>query len=279
MLGIEKEHFDHVVDEAKAEARRRDRSRAERRPLERRDRAVQRRSSSATRNAPFPQDVDEQLELAIGAVFDSWNSKRAIDYRKLNKIPDDWGTAVSVVSMVFGNMGDDSGTGVAFTRDPNTGEKSSSASTCATRRAKTSSPGSARPRRSPTCRRSQPDVYAQFVAIAHQLETHYNDMQDLEFTVERGKLYMLQTRSGKRSAEAAVKIALDFVHEGSSPRTKRLRGSTPPRSTSSSTRASIPTRSTPSPAKGSTPRRAPRPAEIVFDADTAASAGKARRRR
>jgi pyruvate,orthophosphate dikinase len=163
---------------------------------------------------PFPQDVFEQLDLAIKAVFDSWNSKRAIDYRKFNKISDDWGTAVSVCSMVFGNLGDDSGTGVAFTRDPNTGEKHLFGEYLRNAQGEDVVAGIRTPEKIEDLKTSQPDVYGQFVTIAGQLELHYRDMQDLEFTVERGKLWMLQTRSGKRSAEAAVKIALDLVHEG-----------------------------------------------------------------
>ena len=163
----------------------------------------------------FPQDVYEQLDLAVGAVFDSWNSKRAIDYRRYNKMSDEWGTAVSVVSMVFGNMGDDSGTGVAFTRDPNTGERELFGEYLRNAQGEDVVAGIRTPEKISDLQTSQPDVYAQFIAIAKQLESHYRDMQDLEFTVERGKLYMLQTRSGKRSAEAAVKIALDFVHDGS----------------------------------------------------------------
>jgi pyruvate,orthophosphate dikinase len=171
----------------------------------------------------FPQDVHEQLHLAIQAVFDSWNSKRAIDYRRFNKISDDWGTAVSVVSMVFGNMGDDSGTGVAFTRDPNTGEKKLFGEYLRNAQGEDVVAGIRTPEHIEDLERSQPEVYAQFVAIAEQLEAHYRDMQDLEFTVERGKLYMLQTRSAKRSAEAAVKIALDFVREGKIDRNEALR--------------------------------------------------------
>jgi pyruvate,orthophosphate dikinase len=162
----------------------------------------------------FPQDVREQLDLAIHAVFDSWNSKRAIDYRRYNKIPDDWGTAVSVVSMVFGNMSDDSGTGVAFTRDPNTGEKRLFGEYLRNAQGEDVVAGIRTPERIEDLQRSQPGVYKQFLEIAGKLERHYREMQDLEFTVERGKLYMLQTRTGKRSAEAAVKIALDFVKEG-----------------------------------------------------------------
>jgi len=162
----------------------------------------------------FPQDVNEQLELAIRAVFDSWNSKRAIDYRRFNKISDDWGTAVSVVSMVFGNMGDDSGTGVAFTRDPNTGQKVLFGEYLRNAQGEDVVAGIRTPEKIVDLERTQPEVYRQFVEIAGKLERHYRDMQDLEFTVERGKLYMLQTRTGKRSAEAAVKIALDLVGEG-----------------------------------------------------------------
>ena len=162
----------------------------------------------------FPQDVHEQLDLAVNAVFDSWNSKRAIDYRRYNKISDDWGTAVSVVSMVFGNMGDDSGTGVAFTRNPNTGEKKLFGEYLRNAQGEDVVAGIRTPEQIVDLQNTQPEVYAQFVAIAQRLEKHYREMQDLEFTVERGKLYMLQTRSGKRSAEAAVRIALDMVSEG-----------------------------------------------------------------
>ncbi len=162
----------------------------------------------------FPQDVHEQLQLAINAVFDSWNSKRAVDYRRFNKIPDDWGTAVSVVSMVFGNMGDDSGTGVAFTRNPNTGEKVLFGEYLCNAQGEDVVAGIRTPEKIADLERTQPGVYHQFVDIAQKLERHYREMQDLEFTVERGKLYMLQTRTGKRSAEAAVKIAMDLVSEG-----------------------------------------------------------------
>ena len=162
----------------------------------------------------FPQDVHEQLHLAIRAVFDSWNSKRAIDYRRHERISDDWGTAVSVVEMVFGNMGDDSGTGVAFTRDPNTGEKVLFGEYLTNAQGEDVVAGIRTPEKIADLARTQPKIYAQFQEIAQRLEAHYKDMQDLEFTVERGKLYMLQNRSGKRSAEAAVKIALDMVQEG-----------------------------------------------------------------
>lgn len=162
----------------------------------------------------FPQDVREQLNLAIRAVFESWNSKRAVDYRRYNKISDEWGTAVSVVSMVFGNMGDDSGTGVAFTRDPNTGENCLYGEYLVNAQGEDVVAGTRTPQKITDLEIAQPAIYNQFKEIAGRLERHYRDMQDLEFTVESGKLYMLQTRSGKRSAEAAVRIALDMVSEG-----------------------------------------------------------------
>ncbi|MBV8364375.1 MAG: pyruvate, phosphate dikinase, partial [Candidatus Eremiobacteraeota bacterium] len=162
----------------------------------------------------FPQDVREQLDLAVRAVFESWNSKRAIEYRRYHKIPDNWGTAVNVVAMVFGNLGDDSGTGVAFTRDPNTGDAKLFGEYLRNAQGEDVVAGIRTPERIADLERSQPNVYAQFEEIARKLERHYRDMQDLEFTIERGKLYMLQTRNGKRSAQAAVKIAMSLVAEG-----------------------------------------------------------------
>lgn len=213
VLEIDKEHFDRVVDAAKKSAG------VKNDPELSADvwRGVVEQFKAIVRehaHRPFPQNVEEQLDLAIKAVFDSWHSKRATDYRRFNKMSDDWGTAVSVVSMVFGNMGDDSGTGVAFTREPNTGEKLLFGEYLRNAQGEDVVAGTRTPEPIGDLQRSQPAVYAQFIAIAKQLETHYKDMQDLEFTVERGKLYMLQTRSGKRSAEAAVRIALDFVREG-----------------------------------------------------------------
>jgi pyruvate,orthophosphate dikinase len=162
----------------------------------------------------FPQDVHEQLELSVKAVFDSWFSRRAIDYRRYNKLPDEWGTAVNICTMVFGNMGDDSGTGVAFTREPNTGDKELFGEYLVNAQGEDVVAGIRTPVPISDLDKTQPLIYAQFLKFARVLETHYKDMQDLEFTVERGTLYMLQTRNGKRSAEAAVKIALDLVHEG-----------------------------------------------------------------
>ena len=161
----------------------------------------------------FPTDPYRQLELAVRAVFDSWFGKRAHDYREFNRIPHDLGTAVSVVTMVFGNMGDDSGTGVAFTRDPNTGEKELYGEYLTNAQGEDVVAGVRTPAKISHMREELPEVYAQFEEIAQRLERHYRDMQDLEFTIERGTLYMLQTRSGKRTAPAAVKIAVDMANE------------------------------------------------------------------
>ncbi|GCF11871.1 pyruvate, phosphate dikinase [Dictyobacter arantiisoli] len=163
---------------------------------------------------PFPTDVYQQLHKAIEAVFSSWNNKRAIDYRNFNKIPHTLGTGVNVQSMVFGNMGDTSGTGVAFTRNPANGEKRLYGEYLLNAQGEDVVAGIRTP--SPISKLAQdlPDVYQQFQEIAERLEKHYRDMQDLEFTVEKGKLYMLQTRSAKRNAGAAVKVAVDMVEEG-----------------------------------------------------------------
>ncbi|HUS14334.1 MAG TPA: pyruvate, phosphate dikinase, partial [Chloroflexia bacterium] len=162
----------------------------------------------------FPEDPIEQLRLSIEAVFASWNNKRAITYRDLNKIPHDLGTAVNVVSMVFGNMGDDSGTGVAFTRNPATGEATLYGEFLMNAQGEDVVAGIRTPQKISQLRDVLPEVYAEFERIGKRLEGHYRDAQDLEFTVERGKLYMLQTRSAKRTAAAAVKMAVDMVNEG-----------------------------------------------------------------
>jgi pyruvate,orthophosphate dikinase len=163
---------------------------------------------------PFPTDVFEQLRKAIEAVFSSWNNKRAIDYRNFNKIPHNLGTAVNVQSMVFGNMGNDSGTGVAFTRDPGTGEKQLYGEYLLNAQGEDVVAGIRTPSKISRLQEELPEVYHQFREIAQRLEQHYHDMQDLEFTVEKGRLYMLQTRSAKRNAQAAVKVAVDMVREG-----------------------------------------------------------------
>ncbi|HZB98196.1 MAG TPA: pyruvate, phosphate dikinase, partial [Candidatus Sulfotelmatobacter sp.] len=164
-------------------------------------------------SAPFPDDPWEQLRAAIGAVFSSWNNKRAVDYRNFNRIPHHLGTAVSVQTMVFGNMGNDSGTGVAFTRDPNTGEKRLFGEYLINAQGEDVVAGIRTPQPISTLQEELPEVYREFEDIAERLERHYRDVQDLEFTIERGRLYMLQTRSAKRTAQAAVRIAVDMVRE------------------------------------------------------------------
>ena len=162
----------------------------------------------------FPQDPRVQLVEAIKAVFRSWDNPRAIYYRRMNDIPSDWGTAVNVQSMVFGNMGDTSGTGVAFTRNPSTGEKKLYGEYLINAQGEDVVAGVRTPQEISTLREVMPEVYDQFVDIAQKLESHYRDMQDMEYTIERGKLFMLQTRNGKRTAAAALKIAVDLVNEG-----------------------------------------------------------------
>ncbi len=162
----------------------------------------------------FPQDAKVQLMEAVKAVFRSWDNPRAIVYRRLNDIPSSWGTAVNVQSMVFGNMGDDCGTGVAFTRDPATGEKRLFGEYLMNAQGEDVVAGIRTPQPISSLENTMPEVYKQFVNIAKTLEDHYADMQDMEFTIEGGKLYMLQTRNGKRTAPAALRIAVDLVKEG-----------------------------------------------------------------
>jgi pyruvate, orthophosphate dikinase len=175
---------------------------------------------------PFPQDVNDQLWGAVGAVFGSWESERAKVYRRLNHIPGDWGTAVNVQAMVFGNMGDTSATGVAFTRDPATGENAYYGEYLINAQGEDVVAGIRPPQYLTTAARERagakplsmeeamPEVYGQLADVFNILETHYRDMQDIEFTVERGTLWMLQTRSGKRTAKAAIKIAVDMANAG-----------------------------------------------------------------
>ncbi|MCP2241210.1 pyruvate, phosphate dikinase [Thermoanaerobacterium thermosaccharolyticum] len=162
----------------------------------------------------FPQDPKVQLLEAVKAVFRSWDNPRAIVYRRLNDIPSDWGTAVNVQTMVFGNMGNDSGTGVAFTRNPATGEKALFGEFLMNAQGEDVVAGIRTPQPISTLKDIMPEVYNQFTEIANKLENHYRDMQDIEFTIERSKLYMLQTRNGKRTAQAALKVAIDLVNEG-----------------------------------------------------------------
>jgi len=172
----------------------------------------------------FPEDPKEQLWGAIGAVFGSWMNPRAITYRKLNNIPADWGTAVNVQAMVFGNMGNDCATGVAFTRDPSTGENYFYGEYLVNAQGEDVVAGirtpqpinlhQKKPGDPPAMEEVMPECYRQLVEIRSILEKHYKDMQDIEFTIEKGKLFMLQTRNGKRTAQAAIKMAVDMVKEG-----------------------------------------------------------------
>ncbi len=162
---------------------------------------------------PFPQDPREQLWGAIGAVFKSWMTPRAVTYRKINAIPEEWGTAVCVQAVVFGNMGDDCGTGVAFTRNPSTGENRFYGEYLLNAQGEDVVAGIRTPLELDDMKKTMPEVYEQLDAIRLQLEKHYKDMQDIEFTIQNKKLYMLQTRGGKRTAAAALKIAVDMVNE------------------------------------------------------------------
>jgi len=162
---------------------------------------------------PFPQDPREQLRLAINAVFESWFAKKAIEYRRINEIPADWGTAVTVMSMVFGNLGETSGTGVGFTRDPRNGERRFYAEFLANAQGEDVVAGIRTPEHIDGLQRRMPVVYDELLGIADRLERHYKDMQDIEFTIQEGTLYLLQTRAGKRSARSAVRVAVDLVRE------------------------------------------------------------------
>jgi len=213
VMGVDGEKFDHALEAAKhAHGARQDTDL---------DAAALREVAHeykgivlAATGREFPSDPYDQLDLAIKAVFASWFGKRARDYRNNQKIAHDLGTAVNVVTMVFGNMGDDSGTGVAFTRDPNTGEKVLYGEYLVNAQGEDVVAGVRTAPKIAQMQTDMPAVYSEFQAIAARLERHYRDVQDLEFTIERGRLFMLQTRSAKRTAAAAVKIAVDMVAEG-----------------------------------------------------------------
>jgi pyruvate,orthophosphate dikinase len=162
----------------------------------------------------FPEDPWDQLKGAIDAVFSSWNNKRAITYRNINKISHDWGTAVNIQSMVFGNMGEDSGTGVAFTRDPSTGEKVYYGEYLMNAQGEDVVAGIRTPNEIEDLNQQMPEAYKELTDIFEKLEQHYHDMQDIEFTIEKGRLFILQTRTGKRTGQAAVRIAVEMVSEG-----------------------------------------------------------------
>jgi len=213
VMDVPGERFDHALDEkkhARGAKQDTDLNAADLREVAADYRAIVREVTGRD----FPEDPNEQLDLAIKAVFASWFGKRARDYREYNKIAHDLGTAVNVVTMVFGNMGDDSGTGVAFTRDPNTGEKALYGEYLTNAQGEDVVAGIRTPQPIAQMREAMPAVYDEFQRIADRLERHYRDVQDLEFTIERGRLYMLQTRSAKRTAAAAVRVATDMVNEG-----------------------------------------------------------------
>jgi pyruvate,orthophosphate dikinase len=213
VLDIDPAKFDHALEARKKAARVSTDPQLSAKQLEelvREYKAIVRKETGK----PFPTDPKEQLRLAIEAVFGSWFGQRAKDYRKQFKISDDLGTACSIVTMVYGNMGNDSGTGVAFTRDPNTGAKELYGEYLTNAQGEDVVAGIRTPSKIAQMKKDLPKAYAEFEKIAKRLEKHYRDAQDLEFTIERGKLYMLQTRSAKRTAAAAVKIATDMVKEG-----------------------------------------------------------------
>jgi pyruvate, orthophosphate dikinase len=213
VLGVDGEKFEHIFDTAKTAkgyALDTDLTTEDLREIVAKFKSVVEKDTQS----PFPTDPYKQLELAISAVFNSWFGRRAVDYRRLNKIPDDLGTAVNVVAMVFGNMGADSGTGVAFTRNPSTGENALFGEYLINAQGEDVVAGVRTPSKISRLKEEMPIVYEQFRQVALLLERHYKDVQDLEFTIERGKLWMLQTRNGKRTGPAAVKIAVDMAHEG-----------------------------------------------------------------
>ncbi len=215
VLGVDGDKFEHVMDKAKNVGKRGERLDTDLSAEELAEIAKQfKKIIKRDAKLDFPEDPFEQLRMAIAAVFNSWNGRRAIDYRRLNKIPDTLGTAVNVQAMVFGNMGDDSATGVAFTRNPSTGDKDFFGEYLINAQGEDVVAGIRTPQPISKLKEDMPVIYQQFIDIAKKLELHYKDVQDVEFTIERGKLWMLQTRTGKRTGAAAVKIAVDLVHEG-----------------------------------------------------------------
>ena len=213
VMEVEKKRFDEILDAVKEEVGAKldtDLTAEDLKEVVKRYKAMY----LEVKGEPFPQDPHVQLLEAVKAVFRSWDNPRAIVYRRMNDIPGDWGTAVNVQGMVFGNMGDDSGTGVAFTRNPSTGEKKLYGEYLMNAQGEDVVAGIRTPQPITQLEQTNPEVYAQFVKIAETLENHYRDMQDMEFTIEKGKLYMLQTRNGKRTAAAALAIAVDLVEEG-----------------------------------------------------------------
>jgi pyruvate,orthophosphate dikinase len=213
VLGIERRAFDELLDQAKAAARAKTDADLQPEPLKALV-AEFKRLVRARTGKPFPQDPPEQLKLAVNAVFDSWYAKKAVDYRRIHRLPDDWGTAVTVMAMVFGNFGESSGTGVCFTRDPSSGERRFFGEFLVNAQGEDVVAGIRTPQPIAALEASMPAVYDELVTIKDRLERHYRDMQDIEFTVQEGRLFILQTRSGKRTAGAAVRITVEMVKEG-----------------------------------------------------------------
>ncbi len=211
VMKIDHDHFEQILEEVMAEFKS---EKSQDLPVEGWEKVVASfKKMIAEQGKPFPQDPHEQLLNSIEAVFASWNNQRAKVYRRLNNIPDDLGTAVNVQSMVFGNLGDDSGTGVAFTRNPSTGEKKLYGEYLFNAQGEDVVAGIRTPLPISSLKDKMPAIYEQFVDICDKLEQHYRDMQDIEFTIEKEKLYILQTRTGKRTSTAAVKIAVAQVEE------------------------------------------------------------------
>lgn len=213
VMGVEHDLFEAAIEKAKHEANVHYDSELSPKQLQALVKTYKEIYKNAT-GKDFPQDPWEQLQGAINAVFSSWNNDRAIKYRKLNGIPGDWGTAVNVQTMVYGNLNDISGTGVAFTRNPATGENYFYGEYLMKAQGEDVVAGIRTPHKIEDLKKEMPAIYAELEAIYHKLEQHYKDMQDIEFTIENGKLFMLQTRSGKRTAAAAVRIAVEMVEEG-----------------------------------------------------------------
>lgn len=212
VLGVDGEKFEHVMDETKGHGQRLDTDLTTEELAQISEKF--KRIIKDEKGVDFPEDPLDQLQQAIAAVFNSWNGRRARDYRRINKISDSLGTGVNVQTMVFGNMGNDSATGVAFTRNPSTGNKAIFGEFLVNAQGEDVVAGVRTPQPIVKLQESMPEVYDQFAKIAQQLEDHYKDVQDVEFTIERGKLWMLQTRNGKRTGMAALKIAVDLVNEG-----------------------------------------------------------------
>ena len=213
VMEVEKSNFERIIDQLKAEKGVKLDTELDADDLKRLVKEFK-AFYKKSKNEGFPQDPKVQLMEAVKAVFRSWDNPRAIYYRRMNDIPSSWGTAVNVQSMVFGNMGETSGTGVAFTRNPSTGEKTIYGEYLMNAQGEDVVAGIRTPFPISHLEEQNPEVFAQFTKICKTLEDHYRDMQDMEFTIENGKLYMLQTRNGKRTAVAALKIAIDLVKEG-----------------------------------------------------------------